>query len=131
MDTTGLLFQKPKDNAKKTEKKIYRMKNRSSKRSKATDIPAKVKKIVYERDNGLCVICGKSGVPNSHYIKRSKGGLGIPENIVTMCIECHNEYDNGLNKERVKLIQAKVKSYLKRQYGTSWNEDNLIYKKWR
>ena len=72
-----------------------------SKRSKATDISIKTRQLVYERDNGLCIICGRPGIPNSHYIRRSKGGLGIPQNIVTMCISCHNAYDNGNRREEI------------------------------
>ena len=67
-------------------------------RTKATDISPKVKAIVWERDNKCCIICGKLGSPNSHYISRAKGGLGIEQNIVTMCIHCHNAYDNGYDK---------------------------------
>lgn len=98
-----------------------------SKRSKATDIPMKVKKEVFERDNGLCIICGRQGLPNSHYIRRSKGGLGIPKNVVTMCIECHNSYDNGSRREE---IAEKTKEYLMNIY-TDWNEEDLVFKKWR
>lgn len=43
-----------------------------SKRSKACDISPATKKIVYARDNGRCIICGKRGNPNSHFIKRSQ-----------------------------------------------------------
>lgn len=46
-----------------------------SKRSKACEISQKVKKIVWERDEGCCIICGRP-VPmtcaNAHYIKRSQ-----------------------------------------------------------
>lgn len=129
MDTSNLLFPKPKDREKTKKKKIYRMKKISSKRAKATDIPMKIKKKVYERDKGLCIICGKIGAPNSHYIKRSHGGLGIPENIVTMCRDCHFNYDNGKDEILKENIRKKIKSYLKRQYGRSWKEENLIYKK--
>lgn len=48
-----------------------------SKRSRATDIPPKVKALVYERDNKCCVICGRPGSPNMHYISRNNRGLGI------------------------------------------------------
>lgn len=53
-----------------------------SKRSKATDIPQKVKQAVWERDGGRCVVCGccRNVMPNAHFISRSKGGLGIEEN---------------------------------------------------
>lgn len=56
-----MMFPKPKH--KRTNKK----------RKYATDIPKSVKQAVYERDGGLCIICGKNGQPNAHYIKRSQG----------------------------------------------------------
>ena len=129
MDTKGLMFPKPKDKEAKVEKKIYKMKAKSSKRAKAVDISTSVKKKVLLRDKGFCIICGQPGIPNSHYIKRSKGGLGIEQNIVCMCIDCHNAYDNGKDKERVKTIRDKTRDYLKRQYGKDWKEENLYYKK--
>ena len=46
-----------------------------SKRSKACDIPQKVKEIVWNRDSQKCIYCGK-WVPktyaNAHFIKRSQ-----------------------------------------------------------
>lgn len=113
----------------KEYKVIKKMKNKTSKRAKACDISQSVKRIVFERDNGFCIVCGKKGVPNSHYIKRGQGGLGIPENVVTMCLECHNAYDNGKDEKKVRMIHKKVKSYLKRQYGENWKEEILYYKK--
>lgn len=98
-----------------------------SKRSKATEISKEVKQIVYKRDSGRCIICGRPGIPNAHYINRSQGGLGIPENVVTLCIECHNEEDNGKNR---KLYDKKIEKYLISKYE-NWNKENLIYKKWR
>ena len=43
-----------------------------SKRSKACDIPPQVKLKVFERDNGLCIICGEPGIPNAHLVRRSQ-----------------------------------------------------------
>lgn len=100
-----------------------------SKRSKACNISQKVKQIVWNRDKRCCIICGNLGSPNSHYISRAKGGLGIEQNIVTMCIRCHNAYDNGYDKEFKDYIREKTKEYLKFKYK-NWNEENLIYKKW-
>lgn len=99
-----------------------------SKRSRATDIPPKVKALVYERDNKCCVICGRPGSPNMHYISRNNRGLGIEQNVVTGCIECHTAYDNGSKKEE---IGNKIKKYLQSIYGDSWNEYDLIYNKWQ
>ena len=128
MDTKGLMFPKPKDLKDKEIKKSYKMKIRSSKRAKACDIPIEVKKKVLVRDKGFCVVCGQPGIPNSHYIKRSQGGLGIEQNVVCMCVECHNAYDNGKDEKKAKMMRDKVKKYLKRQYK-DWKEDNLYYKK--
>lgn len=99
-----------------------------SDRSKATDIPLKVKQKVGERDNWTCTYCGGffgRGIPNSHYIKRSQGGLGIERNIVCHCARCHNEYDNGRNP---KPIKEAMKRHLKRCYK-DWNESELYYNK--
>ena len=106
-----------------------------SKRAKATDISKAVKEKVFARDGGRCVVCGNSYnvMPNAHYIPRSKGGLGIEENIVTLCTEmtlnkCHRKYDFGTKKEREKIGNI-IKEYLQSKYD-NWNEENLIYKKW-
>lgn len=113
----------------KEHKKIRKMKTRSSKRAKACDISTRVKALVWQRDNGRCIICGKSGLPNSHYIKRSHGGLGIEENIVCMCMSCHNSYDNGKDKILVNSIREMTRDYLKNYYGEKWNEEDLVYRK--
>ena len=101
-----------------------------SKRSNACDITQKVKGIVWNRDNQKCIYCGKY-VPktcaNAHFIKRSQGGLGIEENVVTLCPECHYEEDFGKNS---KEYEQKLKEYLQSYYGSKWNEENLIFKKY-
>ena len=66
-----------------------------SKRSRATDIPPEVKALVYERDNKCCIICGRRGDPNMHYISRTSGGPRIEQNVVTRCLKCHTAYKNG------------------------------------
>ena len=65
-------------------------------------------------------------MPNGHYIRRSKGGRGIEQNVVTLCSDCHHEYDNGGGRE---VIGAFIKGYLQNQYE-DWNEEKLIYRKW-
>ena len=97
-----------------------------TKRAKACDITKKVKDRVWERDGGVCIICGSPyAMPNSHYIRRSQGGLGIEENIVTMCQRCHLSYDQG--KERA-AIATYTERYLRSKYP-DWNPQKLIYKK--
>jgi 5-methylcytosine-specific restriction endonuclease McrA len=97
------------------------------KRTKALSIPPKVKAKVYERDGGRCVICGKLGDPVCHYIARSQGGLGIEENIVTLCPNCHRDYDNS---DKRKFYREIIKAYLDEIYP-DFSDDQRIYKKWR
>ena len=58
-------------------------------RTKALQIPPAVKRAVHDRDGGLCILCGRPGDPVAHYISRAQGGLGIAENVVTLCGGCH------------------------------------------
>ena len=99
-----------------------------SKRSKATDIPMKVKKVVWERDNHCCIVCDRtySAMPNAHYIPRSQGGLGIEENVATLCNRCHYDYDQTTQRHVLKQI---IREYLQSKYE-DWNEEKLVYKKW-
>ena len=110
------------------EQIIKKTNNKPSKRTKSLSIPKDVKLEVWERDNHRCIFCGKL-VPwncaNSHFIKRSHGGLGIPENIMTNCPDCHTLFDNSKHRESMLPI-AEV--YLKSKYK-EWNYDILIYKK--
>ena len=98
-----------------------------SQRSKDTDIPQRVKARVWERDRHQCIICHRThtAFPNAHYIPRSSGGLGIEENIVTLCHQCHREYDQSIERE---LYKTRIRQYLKRKYP-NWDENKLYYKK--
>ena len=99
-----------------------------SKRSKACDMTQKVKKIASERDHKCCVLCGSNmAMPNAHYIPRSKGGLGVEENVVTLCLNCHHKLDqSSQRKEMLSLIRT----YLSAYYGDKWDEDKLVYHKY-
>ena len=97
-----------------------------SKRSNATNISKKVKDIVWIRDKGRCIICHSSqAFPNAHYIPRSNGGLGIEENIVTLCKMCHFKLDQ--TSDRKELLKI-VKSYLDRFYK-GFNDEDRKYKR--
>lgn len=97
------------------------------KRTKALSISPEVKKKVYERDGGCCIWCGSPyGQPNAHYIPRSQSGLGIEENILTLCWECHQRFDNSI--DRMKM-QAYFRAYLLGKYP-EWEERKLVYRKW-
>ena len=100
-----------------------------SKRTKAVDITQKTKQIVWERDCGACVVCGKTGygvMPNAHYLSRGQHlGLGIEQNIVTLCINCHQAFDQSTKHSEYKEF---IKNYLQSKYE-DWNEEDLVYRK--
>ncbi len=101
-----------------------------SRRTKATSIPRKVMDIVWERDRHRCVLCGNpQASPVCHYIRRSKGGKGIPENIWTGCLRCHDKFDHITDElwhENARLFLAE---HFKKHYP-EWDEKKLIYNKW-
>lgn len=97
-----------------------------NKRTKALQIPMKVKRIVYERDKGKCIWCGKPGDPVVHFIAKSQGGLGIEQNILCGCYRCHTTYDQTDQRE---IYRDKARTYLKSKYP-DWDESKLYYKKW-
>jgi 5-methylcytosine-specific restriction endonuclease McrA len=106
-----------------------------TKRAKSTDIPMSVKKKVFERDHGECVVCGNkyNVMPNAHILSRAHGGLGIETNVVTLCTrftinDCHYKFDNGTKNER-EYILNKITNYMKSKYD-GWSIDNQRYSKY-
>ena len=97
------------------------------KQTKACSIPKEVKAVVWERDEHRCIICGSpAAAPCAHYVPRSQGGLGIEQNIVTLCPTCHREYDQGKYRRQYgKIIQA----YLHTIYP-GLDESKLVYHKY-
>lgn len=96
------------------------------KRTRACAISQKTKLIVYERDGRCCIFCGKSGLPEAHLIPRSQGGLGVPQNIITACRECHDKLDNSTEREKM-LREAII--YVKGFYP-NWKREDFIFNKW-
>ena len=103
--------------------------------TKATAIPPSVKKAVYIRDNGRCILCGSPyGEPVAHVVRRSQGGKGIERNIVTLCPACHRSYDEGADLRRYgsgatrESLYCHLVAYLKGFYP-DWNREDMIYHK--
>jgi 5-methylcytosine-specific restriction endonuclease McrA len=97
-----------------------------SKRTKALAIPKEVKARVWERDGGCCVYCGSPlAAPVAHYIARSHGGLGIEENILTLCGACHRRYDQSTDR---RSMREYFREYLQSKYP-EWDETKLFYRR--
>ena len=104
------------------------------KRTKALRISEETKDRVWERDRGRCVWCahtgnwsGWPGLPEAHFIPRSKSGRGIEENILTLCRPCHDLFDNGKAEDR-ETMRIYFRKYLKSKYP-DWDESKLIYRR--
>ena len=93
--------------------------------TKATMIPVAVKRAVFARDGGHCIVCGAPGDPVCHVVRRSQGGRGIEQNIVTLCPHCHREFDEGPLHES---YYVRIVAYLKGFYP-GWNREDMRYKK--
>ena len=106
-----------------------------AKRTKALQIPQRVKQIVWIRQGGKSIWSGKRISPSEcccHYIPRSRSGLGIEENIVGLTQEEHMIFDLNEPGDHLAVQQAmrkKARDHLKSFYP-GWNEDDLKYRKW-
>ncbi len=93
-----------------------------------THISNDVRDRVYERDSfdgwTCCIHCGRPrSIEVHHFIERSRGGLGIEENLVCLCKGCHTKVHKGDTE-----IQNFIRDYLTEHYE-GWSEDALIARK--
>lgn len=96
-----------------------------NKRTKALAISKAVREAVMARDGGICIVCGRPGDPCAHYVSRAQGGLGIEENIVTLCDGCHRLYDQTTHRG---YLRETISEYLREQYE-NWDDIRLTYRK--
>lgn len=104
--------------------------------TKARSISQAVKKAVAERDSfegwPCCINCGTPAPAErptafscAHFISRAQGGLGVEENILTLCPACHRRYDQSTDRERLRNY---FREYLKSKHP-EWDETKLIYRR--
>ena len=117
------------------------MSKRKSKQAKAREFTAEAREEIFFRDKAECIFCaigyhmdkatwlGKEIKSVMHYIPRSKNGLGIPKNGALGCQYHHNMMDNGHEGRRDEMLEI-FKEHLKKHYP-DWNEEDLVYSKWR
>lgn len=96
-----------------------------SKRTVATNFTIKIKQEVLYRDRH-CIFCGDTAnLTVAHYVPRSQGGLGIPQNLVIACWDCHLKLDQSVRRKKLLLF---TKLHLKSKYP-DWEKINLKYQK--
>jgi len=86
-------------------------------RKEATSISPQVRETVLKRDNHRCIVCGSNFNLQLHhcFVNRSHGGLGVKENLVTLCCQCHFYADNGkaIHKSAIDNV---IDGYMKSKY---------------
>lgn len=92
-----------------------------------TDIDGKSRKEVHDRDGFRCVYCGRTDKPIelAHYISRARGGKGVPRNLLSLCIDCHRDFDGAGRNDMREFLE----DYFKAHYA-DWNERDQIFRKW-
>lgn len=113
-------------------------------RTKALEIPRSVKEAVHKRQKGRSLFAPYPAISVEecccHFIPRSKGGLGIEENIFGCTQEQHRLFDNNvlisptsrrITNLTIKQMHSVVRNHMIRSYGSTWNERKLIYKKFK
>ena len=83
---------------------------------KKTEFNRTARNLILERDEGRCIFCERGyHMENAqvyalmlksvmHYIPRSKGGLGVPENGAIGCQYHHHMMDNGKEGYRKEML---------------------------
>lgn len=86
-------------------------KRRTPKRKERGRIKPATYAKVLERDQGKCVLCGRTdGLQCHHHVYRSQLGKGTEDNLVMLCIRCH-ELAHGQ-----KAMRERIGEYLRRLY---------------
>lgn len=93
---------------------------------KNTDIDSRSREEVHNRDGRRCVYCGRTDKPIelAHFISRARGGKGIPQNLLSLCIDCHQKFD-GVYRQKMREY---LESYLISAYS-GWSEEEITYRK--
>lgn len=77
------------------------------------DISSKTRKIVNERDNKACILCGKKSNHLHHIIYRSEDSTLIdePNNICCLCFDCHELVHSNKDKYQSILMDKMATLY--------------------
>ena len=92
----------------------------------SSGISNKERKAVYRRDGYLCALCGSDKYIQLHHcVKRSQGGSDVPQNLITLCADCH-VLAHGMKLQEMQDIEQQdiehaIVEYLADLYAPDWN----------
>jgi 5-methylcytosine-specific restriction endonuclease McrA len=93
----------------------------------SANISKETRKAVYRRDGWRCALCDSTKtIQIHHYIPRSRGGTNSPQNLITLCSDCHALAHGHNIAGWVDVdqddIQQKIVEYLADTYAGEWEE---------
>lgn len=62
-----------------------------------------IRLLVFERDGHKCVLCNSSINLESHHRTYDRLGHELPEDLTTLCHDCHGEVTNFLRQRRYEI----------------------------
>ena len=83
------------------------MKKVSDKQRQKNKEYARTRKLAYERDDGMCVLCGAPATETHHIIFRSRGGTNELKNIACLCRKCH-EIAHGVHAKQTRETLQRI-----------------------
>ena len=74
-----------------------------------------ISKVVKRRDKHTCQSCGLTvGLSVHHILPRDEGGVDMPDNLITLCDNCHNEVEDMGLRDKWQIVDLKRKrKYIK------------------
>lgn len=88
----------------------------SDKKRKSDAYYAKQRKLAYERDKGLCVLCSSPATEVHHIIFRSHGGTNELKNLACLCRKCH-EIAHGVHAKQTRETLQRIVKERNERYG--------------
>ncbi|WP_173611626.1 HNH endonuclease [Brevibacillus sp. M2.1A] len=86
-------------------------KRRAPKRKEQGRIKPQTYAKVFERDNGQCILCARGdSLQCHHHVYRSQLGKGTEDNLVMLCVSCHELAHSS------KVVRERIGEYLKGLY---------------
>ena len=103
----------------------------------SANISNATRKAVYRRDGYRCALCDSTKYIQIHHaMSRSIGGSNKPENLITLCADCH-ALAHGMNLNNYidmdqETIEHEIVKYLADYYaeteGRPWQPFNIDFK---